>query len=79
MVLLPTIQLLLLGVWYGASSHHVAPLSGAWYGEIQKIRLSLSLVYGHPPLGKMVQNDKRTTPRIPTWSPTVVLTWPDHA
>ena len=22
---------------------------------------------------------KRTTPRIPTWSPTVVLTWPDHA
>ena len=22
---------------------------------------------------------KRTTPGIPTWSPTVVLTWPDHA
>ena len=22
---------------------------------------------------------KRTTPGIPTWSPTVVLTWPDNA
>ena len=21
----------------------------------------------------------RTTPSIPTWSPTVVLTWPEHA
>jgi hypothetical protein len=29
-------------------------------------------------LGGM-QNTKRTTPGIPTWSPTVVLTWPDHA
>jgi hypothetical protein len=25
------------------------------------------------------QSDKRTTPGIPTWSPTVVLTWPDDA
>jgi hypothetical protein len=24
-------------------------------------------------------NSKRTTPGIPTWSPTVVLTWPDSA
>ena len=25
------------------------------------------------------KHDKRTTPGIPTWSPTVVLTWPDSA
>ena len=28
---------------------------------------------------KKVEKSKRTTPGIPTWSPTVVLTWPDSA
>ena len=27
----------------------------------------------------MNEKSKRTTPGIPTWSPTVVLTWPDNA
>ena len=26
-----------------------------------------------------LKRSKRTTPGIPTWSPTVVLTWPDSA
>ena len=29
--------------------------------------------------GPEEQKKKRTTPGIPTWSPTVVLTWPDDA
>ena len=29
--------------------------------------------------GKESGKRKRTTPGIPTWSPTVVLTWPDDA
>jgi len=28
---------------------------------------------------KHLKNHKRTTPGIPTWSPTVVLTWPEGA
>eukprot|EP00984_Skeletonema_dohrnii_P027652 scaffold17284_cov177-Skeletonema_dohrnii-CCMP3373.AAC.2 len=28
---------------------------------------------------KVAKMSKRTTPGIPTWSPTVVLTWPDSA
>ena len=29
--------------------------------------------------GEEEKKNKRTTPGIPTWSPTVVLTWPDSA
>ena len=32
-----------------------------------------------PSPGSIDAKSKRTTPRIPTWSPTVVLTRPDHA
>ena len=30
-------------------------------------------------MNKKFKSDKRTTPGIPTWSPTVVLAWPDSA
>ena len=52
-----------------------SPVEGkASHGEKQG-KASSTRMYG----SKSVKSGKRTTPGIPTWSPTVVLTGPDDA
>ena len=52
-------------------------LSVLWIAQHKKHRLNDDDSLENP--GKRAKRAKRTIPGIPTWSPTVVLTGPEHA
>ena len=70
--------------WYCCEEAYLVPCLVLWGRRLRFVQVE-EMEDGME-LGKVVLvhggrkgNAKRTTPGIPTWSPTVVLTWPDIA